>query len=84
MVEVVAEALEPLVGWHADLHVEITCRCAPLAGATLPDKPKSRAIVNPGRNVNRERPALVHPAGTKAHGARRLDPLAGPITGRAC
>ena len=75
-VDVVALAHEALVGTDPHLDVDVAGRAADEPGVPLAAQADLLAVVDPRRDVDRQRPLLDDAAGAAALGARLLDPAA--------
>ena len=76
-VDVVALPDEPLVGPDPHLDVRVAGVLADDAGMAFAAETDPLAVVDSGRDLDRERSLLDHAAGASTLAARRLDPLAG-------
>jgi hypothetical protein len=80
--EVVAHALEPIVGAHPEVHVQVPCHPAPRACRAATAEAQRRAVVDTGGDVDQVRLLVGAAALTSAVAARRGDLLAGAATCR--
>ena len=64
-------------------NIEIACRTAAHAGLALAAEADSRAVLNAGRNVDRQGALLRNAAGAGAFVARVVDLLSAALTRRA-
>src|SRR5262249_7015054 len=83
-VQVGAVALEARVGADRQENIEVAVGAAARAHLALPGKPDPGAVLNAGRNVDRERTLPRHAAGTDATWTRILDDLTTPLARDAC
>ena len=81
--DVVALAHEALVGADVHEHVQITRAPAERTGVTFARETDPLAVVDPGGNLDLERPLLERPPGAVARLARMLDDAAGAAALRA-
>src|SRR5215472_1281746 len=81
--QVGAIALEEAVAADREEDVEVAGRAAARAGLALAGEPDAGAVLDPGRDVDRERAVALHAAGARAGRAWIVDHLAAPVAGRA-
>src|SRR5450631_978370 len=82
-IDVGAVALKNRVLRNADEDVEVACRRAVQADLALAGKADTGAVLDPGRDGNRQRLLAPYPALTAARAARLFDDGAGTLAGRA-
>src|SRR6185437_15179526 len=81
-VQVGAVALEEVVAADREKDVEVAGRPAARARVALAGEPDAGAVLDAGRNVDRQRAVALHPAGAGAGRARIVDHLAAAVAGR--
>src|SRR4051812_20321447 len=80
--QVSAIALKERVRRNRQENVKIARRSAPRSGFTLASEPDAGSILDPGRDVDRERALTRPPARARARAARIFDHLSAAVTGR--
>src|SRR4051812_6688425 len=82
-VDVVAFAHESLVGADLHLDIDVACPTADEPGVPHAGQADLLSVVDPRRDLDRQRPLLDDAAGAAALGAQSLDPAAGATARRA-